>query len=161
MLQSVYGAETQAALEFDRLHNKGRRHRMVNALMGKSSDLITFDSIREQFNLSSQHDAGINIVAIDKIVGTVGRSHEFDHAFYPKQENSRHRWCDVAEAIYQGRELPPVELYRVEDDYYIIDGNHRISVLKAVGQEFVEAQVINIELSDNRCQAKQTPHYER
>jgi len=161
MFQSVYGAQTQAALEFDRLHGKGIRHRMVNAVMGKSSDLVTFDSIREQFDLSSQHDAGINVVPIDNIIGTVGRSHEFDDSFYPKQENSRHRWCDVAAAIFAGRELPPVELYRVENEYYIIDGNHRISVLKSTGQEFVEAHVIDIELTDNRCQAKQTPHYDR
>jgi hypothetical protein len=161
MFQSVYGAHEQALMDFNNLLSRGKRHRMMNALLGKANQLVTFETVREGSELRAQHDAGVQVVAVENIVGTVGRAHDFDDAFHPKHENSRHRWCDVAAAIYEGRELPPIELYLVGDDYYIIDGNHRISVMKSLGQEFVEAHVIKLELGDNRCQAEQAPRYDR
>ena len=37
--------------------------------------------------------------------------------------------------------LPPVDLIKVGENYFVRDGHHRISVAHALGQEFIEAEV--------------------
>jgi ParB-like chromosome segregation protein Spo0J len=48
--------------------------------------------------------------------------------------------------VYQvwvsGVSLPPIELVRGPDGYYVRDGHHRLSVARALGQTNVEALVI-------------------
>jgi hypothetical protein len=43
--------------------------------------------------------------------------------------------------------LPPVQLYKVGDVYFVKDGNHRVSVARERGVEFIDAEVIE-------CRAK-------
>ncbi|MGJ3238604.1 MAG: hypothetical protein ACFE0Q_07860 [Anaerolineae bacterium] len=161
MYYSPYSSQQRALIDFNRLHSQGVRHRMMNTLFGKDTSLLNFDAIRERYELRAQHDAGMQTVLLENVIGTVGRTHDFDNAFYPKQETTRHRWIQVASAIYDGREMPSVELYRVHDAYYVIDGNHRISVWKAMAQEFIEAHVIDVELGEVRCQTEQIRPQER
>ncbi len=35
----------------------------------------------------------------------------------------------------QGRPLGPVKLYQIKDDYYVLDGNHRISAAKELNHD--------------------------
>lgn len=37
--------------------------------------------------------------------------------------------------------LPPVILYKIKDDYYVYDGNHRVSVAKFLNFASIEAEV--------------------
>ncbi|NTU82647.1 MAG: hypothetical protein HGA45_25300 [Chloroflexales bacterium] len=91
------------------------------------------------------HDLGHQTVAIDEIVGSEGRAGDFDSRFAPLSERTRDRWVSVAQARNRGRALPAVLLIRAEDGYYVRDGHHRISVARALGEEFVEAEVISWE----------------
>jgi hypothetical protein len=43
--------------------------------------------------------------------------------------------------------LPPVELFKVGEVYFVRDGNHRVSVARARGQDFIDAQVTEIRVS--------------
>jgi len=38
--------------------------------------------------------------------------------------------------------LPPIQLYKVGDVYFVKDGNHRVSVAREHGVEFIDAEVI-------------------
>ncbi len=154
----AYGAEHQAQFNFSKLRSRATRHHIVNTLLGKSTHLTTLDEVLAEHEHVIQHDAGIQLINLSDIVGTVGRSYDFDDEFYPKHDSSQHRWCDVATAIYDGKAMPLIELYRIDDGYYIIDGNHRVSVMKALGQEFVEAHVIELEDSvPLHCQTQEIP----
>jgi hypothetical protein len=77
-----------------------------------------------------------------KIVGSEGRTADFDSAFDPLRSHNRDRWIGIAAARRQGAILPPVELIQVGDTYYVRDGNHRVSVAKAAGQVEIEAQIL-------------------
>ena len=157
-MYSAYSPEGQAQQDFSKLRNRATRRHIINALLGKSTHLITLDEILAEHEHVIQHDAGIKVINLNEIVGTVGRTHEFDDEFYPKQDSSYYRWCDVAAAIYDGKAMPVLELYHVDNGYYIIDGNHRVSVMKALGQQFVEAHVIKLEDSvPPRCQTQEIP----
>ena len=41
-------------------------------------------------------------------------------------------------------DLPPVELYKIGEVYFVKDGNHRVSVARERGQVYIDAYVIQI-----------------
>ncbi|GAI00185.1 unnamed protein product, partial [marine sediment metagenome] len=58
------------------------------------------------------------------------------------QNNTQDRYNSIKRALEGGVILPPVELYKIKDQYYVVDGHHRISAGKEMGQEYVDAQII-------------------
>ena len=87
-------------------------------------------------------DRGVQIVPIKKIVGSLGRWLDFNADFSMKGEHSRHRLDAVKQALSKDRPLPIVELYEMDDEFYVVDGHHRIAAAKALGQKFVDAHVV-------------------
>lgn len=69
-------------------------------------------------------------------------AHNFDLDFNPLRESTRDRWLSVCHARLRGVSLPPIELVRGSDGYYVRDGHHRMSVARALGQDYVEAIVM-------------------
>jgi hypothetical protein len=55
----------------------------------------------------------------------------------------------IAIARSQGDTLPLVELIQLGNDYFVRDGHHRISVARALGEEYIDAKVIDLELEPN------------
>ena len=43
-----------------------------------------------------------------------------------------------------GTGLPPIEVYKVGEVYFVLDGNHRVSIAREEGFEFIEAHVIEV-----------------
>jgi hypothetical protein len=41
--------------------------------------------------------------------------------------------------------LPPIDVYRVGDGYYVIDGHHRVSVARSLGRDTINARVIDVQ----------------
>lgn len=72
-----------------------------------------------------------------------GRTRDFDGNFRPKHERLADRWISVAKAYLRGRSLPPVKLVEIGDSYFVLDGHHRISVARALGQEKIKAIVVS------------------
>lgn len=119
----------------------GRLLRLWRRLTGRSARLRCLGE-------AAQHggrDLGHQTVPIAAIVGSEGRSGDFDSAFAPLHNRTRDRWVSVAQARHRGRALPAVALVQTADGYYVRDGHHRISVARALGEEFVEAEVISWE----------------
>jgi hypothetical protein len=79
---------------------------------------------------------------VDQIVGSVNRYQDFDRVFLPTQAHTAHRWRSISRAFYDDVSLPPVKLYKVGDTYFVMDGNHRVSVARERGQLFLDAEVI-------------------
>jgi DNA-binding Lrp family transcriptional regulator/uncharacterized ParB-like nuclease family protein len=87
-------------------------------------------------------DRGIRTVELKRIVGSVGRYQDFDKRFRFKRgvHSDRLQW--IREALRQGRSLGPVELYQIKDEYYILDGNHRVSAAKELGHDEILAHIV-------------------
>jgi hypothetical protein len=81
------------------------------------------------------------VVRLDEIVGTLEPTSRFDSRFRPGSETLRHRWERIALAHRRGEPLPPIEVLRRPDGYYVIDGRHRVSVARALGQPDIDAWV--------------------
>lgn len=112
---------------------------------GKMKGLLTRSS-RRLFSLeksyTSGHYLGLVEVPIDQICGTEGRQSDFDIEFNPLRKGSRDRWVGVFNAWMRGIALGPIQLVKVGEIYYVRDGHHRISVARALGMRFIEAEVI-------------------
>jgi hypothetical protein len=133
--------------DFERAVLRGFLRKILSILTGANNELLPYDEVREQIPIRGQHYLGSRQVPIEKIVGSMGRYHDFDRAFLPIQVRTKDRWVSIDKAHYAQVELPPVELYKLGEIYFVKDGNHRISVARERGQEFVDAYVTQIEIS--------------
>jgi DNA-binding Lrp family transcriptional regulator len=88
-------------------------------------------------------------VPLDRIVGSVGRYHDFDSRFRPKQHVAPDRYEKIKQSLGEGHRLPPVKLYQIRDDYFVVDGNHRIAAAKALDHSEIEADIVEFLPSKN------------
>lgn len=47
-------------------------------------------------------------------------------------------------ALREGKQLPPVKLYKLGEQYFVEDGNHRVSVSRYRGFQMIEAEVTEL-----------------
>lgn len=129
-------------------HNARRQATMKNILariQGKNYDLLSFDDIRKQFRaeLTNSHQK-LQEIPLDAIVGSVNRYEDFTRDFLPKSRVEAQRWARV-ELVAAGQEgLPPIEVYQLGKAYFVIDGNHRVSVARSFGAKTIQAYVNEI-----------------
>lgn len=107
--------------------------------------LLSFEQVRDKLKIRGQHYAGLQTIPINKIVGTVGRYHEFNRAFLPTRDHIRERWKGVYTAAHSQAGFPPIDVYQIGDVYFVRDGHHRVSVLKELGATTVEAMVTELD----------------
>lgn len=137
----------EARSDFDHAFFKGFWRRLAAWLTGqRHSELLPFDEVRERLPMTGQRYAGLRQVPLNQIVGSVGRYRDFDRAFLPIQQRTRTRWENIDKAHLREVSLPPVELYKIDEVYFVKDGNHRVSVARERGQEFIDAVVIEIDV---------------
>ncbi|MGB5844926.1 MAG: hypothetical protein WBG94_10810 [Anaerolineales bacterium] len=132
--------------DFERAYRRGFWRKLSSWLTGERNELLPFDAVRERIPIRGQHYIGFQEVPIEQIVGSLGRYRDFDRAFLPRQVRTRSRWVSVDSAQYEDISLPPVDLFKIGEIYFVRDGNHRVSVARERGQEFVDAYVIEIEI---------------
>jgi hypothetical protein len=101
--------------------------------------------------------AGEAMVPISQIVGTVEPTRYFDRQFRPTSDHVRARFQRIAVEVRSGRGMDPVELYRCDGSYYVLDGRHRIAVARALGQRSVGALVTEVRLNNPGPAAPVTP----
>lgn len=107
--------------------------------------LLSFDRVQELLRSRFEHDRGTQTIPIANIIGSVGRYRDFDRAFLPLSGADGERWKRLDVAINELRNLPPIEVYKIGEVYFVRDGNHRVSVAKVNGLTTIEAHVTEIE----------------
>jgi hypothetical protein len=140
-MQDLY-AEV-AHREWNQARRKALWLQIRSSLSSKKIDLINFDQLSQRFDLGNAAYQGVQKIPVAKIMGSLGRYHDFVQAFLPATESIRHRWEKIA-ALYldpSSRGLPPIEVYQVGDGYFVSDGNHRVSVARQLGLKEIEAHV--------------------
>jgi hypothetical protein len=136
-------AETQAMVNFGRAHRRALIRRVRNAVRKDAISLPAFEEVRRSLGVRNRLPlARTETVEVEKIVGSVGRSNDFDACFLPIRSEVSSRWERVDSAFQRGKELPPVSLYKMGDAYFVNDGNHRVSVARFHGVESIDAEVV-------------------
>ncbi len=113
-------------------------------LTGKSIDLLRFEEVKRRLRLHDERYLGLREIPLEKIVGSVGRYRDFTRTFLPRTNAVKSRWQRL-DAMARGPEgYPPIEVYKVGDAYFVIDGNHRVSVARQLGAKTIEAYVTEL-----------------
>ena len=134
--------EEQARADFERARQKALLHDFLAALSGRTNDLVAFHEVRKRLRPEGESYRGMQVVPISKIVGSMDRFADFDRTFLPRRKTTRGRWQNIDRAYHQDVRLPPIQLYKIGDVYFVKDGNHRVSVAREHGVEFIDAEVI-------------------
>ena len=133
-----------ASEDFNQAYKKGFFRAILNRLKQHRSGLISFSELRHNLPVESQRDIGMQVIEIEKIIGSLNRYQDFDDSFLPRQTHTRGRWENIDRVFLKGEYLPPVEVYKIGEFYFVIDGNHRVSVAREKGQHFIDAHVIEL-----------------
>lgn len=113
------------------------------SLSNKKVNLLNFDELSYHFELGNASYRGVQIIPLDKIIGSTGRYRDFVQTFLPVNEEMRERWQRIA-AVYLDPDsggLPAIEVYQVGEYYFVTDGNHRVSVAHQLKLETIDAHV--------------------
>ena len=148
---SFTNARTLAKNEFNSI--------IVRAL-GKSwiARILRRDNLPKQFadtalvKYQNKHFTGIENIQVDRIIGTFGREADFDKNFRPLKKHLCDRWINALLQL-QTDGWQPILVHKVGEFYYVEDGHHRVSVARAMGMLFIEAEVWD----HSYCQLRQAP----
>ena len=142
MVELMSQAE-QVDREFAVARRRARLHGLGRRLAGASGTgrLLPFEKTRRAVGAYGGVRRGRDTVEVARIVGSAGKHDQFDDGFMPLRGASPERWKRIDRAYRSGEELPPVSLYKMDDDYFVQDGHHRVSVARFHGAEWIDADI--------------------
>ena len=127
--------------DFDRARRKALLRGVLVGLRGERRGLLSFAETVATSGPQRPTHGGRRAVEVGKIVGSVGRAGDFDRTFLPVARALKERWRSVNRAFRRAQDLPPVVLNKIGDSYFVVDGNHRVSVARYHGVEWIDAEV--------------------
>jgi hypothetical protein len=133
--------------DFTRMRRQQVLSRLATWLRREPDDvniMLPFDEVVDALGMAGERHLGLQTIRLDSIVGSVDRTRDFDRRFRPTSARVRERWQRLALAQRRGEAVPPIDVYRVGDLHFIIDGHHRVSVAQALGLEVIDAYVTEI-----------------
>jgi nucleotide-binding universal stress UspA family protein len=135
-----------ALQDFNDARRKASIQEILARLAGKSNELLSYEEVAEKLKLNVRAERGIYDIPLKAIVGSVGRYNEFTRGFLPRKGGDPVRWARVKAVVDDpgGTGLPPIDVYKVGEVYFVLDGNHRVSIAREEGFEFIEAHVIEV-----------------
>jgi len=125
---------------FDRARKQAFIEEALSFLRFDPPQLLPFELVRERLGLGEKTYLGIQTIPLAQIAGSVGRCGDFTRTFLPRTENVRSRWQRVGQ-ISLTKGIPPIQVYKVGLVYFVLDGNHRVSVARQSGADTIEAHV--------------------
>ncbi len=129
--------------DFRNARQKAAMESVVSRLTGKSTELLSFDEVASKLKVLNHAERGIQDIPVEAIVGSVGRYTDFSRSFLPMQESDADRWARVA-SVSNFHQLPPIEVYQIGDVYFVLDGNHRVSIARQRGMLSIPAQITEV-----------------
>lgn len=135
-----------ALADFRDSRRKAAVQRVLAQITGKSIDLLPFDFVKNQLHAGEPHQLGIRDIPLDAIVGSVGRHEEFTAKFFPKFDQDQDRWVRVKKTMDNSPNANPIDVYQVDQTFFVLDGNHRVSVARQNGDTHIKAFVSEVNI---------------
>jgi uncharacterized ParB-like nuclease family protein len=145
--KSFQAGYVEGVNRFQSVRTRAFWQEVLSLFRGKPAELLSFDEIRSRLRLREESYKGLQDIPLDKIVGSVGRYRDFTADFLPKSGEMRERWSRVYAKATSMEGLPPIEVYKVGEVYFVRDGNHRVSVARELGAKTIEAHVTELPTS--------------
>jgi hypothetical protein len=102
--------------------------------------LIPFDEASRRLRVSGRSYLGVREIPVDRIVGSVDRSGDFDRDFSPRRRISRGRLASLRSAFGDGN-MPAIDVFEVGGAYFVEDGHHRVALARERRAAFIDAEV--------------------
>jgi hypothetical protein len=137
----------RAREDFDAARFRAFRKAVLGTLTRRGRGLASMDAALEAAGGEGRSFAGVHEIPLDRVVGSAappGKAGDFDPGFLPIDRRLRDRWTRIYRAMVEGEELPAIDAYKVGDNYYVIDGHHRVSVARSLGRDSINARVIDV-----------------
>jgi nucleotide-binding universal stress UspA family protein/uncharacterized ParB-like nuclease family protein len=134
-----------AVHDFQSARQRAAVQEVLARFTGKSTQLLSYDEVAEKLKLQVRTERGLQNIPLDAIVGSVGRYTDFNRTFLPLRSEDQQRWVGVKTAMESGEGLPPIDVYKVGEVYFVIDGNHRVSIARREGFNTIQARVIEFQ----------------
>lgn len=134
--------------DFLRVRRRQVLARLVQRLRRAPDDvnvILPLDEVLAALGRRGERRLGLQTIRLASIVGTVDSTRDFDRKFRPTSERVRERWERLALAQRRGESIPPIDVYRVGDLYFVEDGHHRVSIALATGAKTIDAYVTEID----------------
>ncbi len=154
---------SDAQSDFSRARRRQLASQLTRRLLREPGDvnmILPFDEVIAALGRRRERRIGLQTIPLDAIVGTVDRTREFDRSFRPTSRAGQSRWKRIAAAVRHGESMPPIDVYKVGDMYFVQDGHHRVSVARQLGLDVIEANVTEIETevgADGAVQLRDLP----
>ncbi len=133
-----------AVRDFRRARREASMQQLMARITGKSADLLGYNEVCKRLKASGSVALGVQEVPLDAIVGSVGRYKDFTRSFMPRSDQDEGRWVGVKTAVNDMVGMPPIDVYKIGDAYFVNDGNHRVSVARQLGSETIAAHVTEV-----------------
>lgn len=111
--------------------------------------LQVLDDILSYTNVVSEVNLGLVNIPLDQVKGTktVGRTNAFASNFMPllpEKSEFAAKWCRLYDAHVEEGIRDPIKAYEFMNRFYVVEGNKRVSVLKACDAFEIAAYVTRI-----------------
>lgn len=134
----------QALDDFRQARQSAVIEEILGRFTGKETQLLPYDEVRQTLRIQGSLMRGVQDIPLDAIVGSVNRYEEFTRSFLPRKSVSPQRWARIEVAANGMAGLPPIEVYQIGEIYFVIDGNHRVSVARRSGATRIQAYVYEV-----------------
>lgn len=126
---------------FGRARRKEAYKRFARIVAGSGREgLLPLDEVRDRLRIFDQTYVGVRPIPVDRIIGSAGRSKDFDRKWLPVRHQTRDRWRSVERAFPEGS-FPPIIVYQLDETYFVVDGHHRVAIAKQRGIAYIDAEI--------------------
>ena len=135
-------------MDFEQAYQIGRLRAYFLGFKRKNQFLLPLDDVLRVAPPLEKRYIGMQDIPVKRVIGVEdrSRSEDFSAGFYPVRANMRERWNTVQKLLL-GDNLPEaIQVIECGGYYFVRDGNHRVSVARANGIEFLTAEVTQYRL---------------
>ncbi|GAB3133296.1 ParB N-terminal domain-containing protein [Tsukamurella serpentis] len=139
--------DEDARSDFERSRRRANIARLASWVSRRPddvNDVLPYDEVVAALGLVRERNLGLQVIEVNRIVGSVDRTRDFDRYFRPRSPALRARWQRLAAAQRRGEAMPPIEVKQVGDMYFVVDGHHRVSIAFARGFATIDAYVTEV-----------------
>ncbi|MEE4136122.1 MAG: ParB N-terminal domain-containing protein [Desulforhopalus sp.] len=130
------------------ISSKYNPFRLLNKVFGRGENdpdrSTSFNDRQEQEEAYEAIERGTLLVPLERIVGSVGRYHDFDKQFRTHPAKSDERLQAIIEAMRAGKVMPPIALYQIKEEYFILDGHHRFQAARELGHSEIRSRILEL-----------------
>jgi len=134
----------QAIQDFNQARRKADLREIFARITGKSTELLSYEAVRRSLRAIEESKQELREIPLDAIVGSVGRYSDFTRDFLPRSDSDKERWAHVMTKTKGLAGLPPIQVYQISEVYFVLEGNHRVSVARQLDARYIEAYVTEV-----------------